>query len=361
MGVEESERWDAVQRRDRQFDGTFVYAVRTTGIYCRPSCTSRRPNPENVAYFDGPQLAERAGFRACLRCQPGLASSEPLLARIAEVCRYLEEPRENLPSLRELGVRFAISPHHLQRQFTRIVGVSPREYADSHRRARLKSQLRGGDSVTDALYNAGYGSSSGFYGQAAAALGMKPVTYRKGGESMSIVYTIAPCRLGYLLVGATERGVCTISLGDGEAALITGLGAEFPGARLERQEGAFGSWMAALLASIDGQRVDLDLPLDIRATVFQRKVWEALRAIPHGSTRSYSQIAEAIGQPTAARAVAGACASNPVALAIPCHRVVREGGACSGYRWGTARKEALLDREAAAAVTDAATLVAPAV
>jgi len=176
---------------------------------------------------------------------------------------------------------------------------------------------------------------------------------------MEIVYTIAPCRLGYLLVGTTERGVCTISLGDGEAALIAGLGAEFPGARLERQEGAFGSWVTALLASIDGQRVELDLPLDIRATAFQRKVWEALRAIPHGSTRSYSQIAEAIGQPTAARAVARACASNPVALAIPCHRVVREGGARSGYRWGTARKEALLDREVAA-VAEAATLVAPA-
>ena len=219
MGANESGRWEAVQRRDRRFDGTFVYAVRTTGIYCRPSCTSRRPNRENVAYFDGPQLAERAGFRACLRCQPGAASGEPLLARIAQVCRYLEEPHEVLPSLRELGARFAISPHHLQRQFTRIVGVSPREYADSHRRARFKSQLRGGESVTDALYNAGYGSSSGFYGQAAATLGMSPVTYRKGGESMEIVYTIAPCRLGYLLVGATERGVCTISLGDGEAEL----------------------------------------------------------------------------------------------------------------------------------------------
>ena len=349
-----------MQQRDPHFDGVFVYGVRTTGVFCRPTCASRRPKRQNVRYFPQPDQAEGAGFRACQRCNPGAETpAEPHRELIVAVCRYLEEPRETLPSLHGLAERFAISPYHLQRVFTRIVGVSPRQYADSQRRERLKAQLQDGENVTDALYNAGYGSSSGFYGQGVASLGMKPVVYRNGGETMNIAYAVRPCRLGYLLVGATERGICTISLGDGDAALIADLGREFPRACVERREDALGVWVATLLAYIDGERADLDLPLDIQATAFQRRVWEALRAIPYGSTRSYRQVAESIGQASASRAVAQACASNPVALAIPCHRVVREGGARSGYRWGAERKAALLDREAEAARAKA--LVAPAV
>lgn len=345
-------RWRAVQQRVAALDGTFFYAVRTTGVYCRPSCPSRRPRRENVRFYDRAADAERAGYRPCRRCEPQAQTpTEPHLALIVAVCRYLEEPHETPPTLEHLAARFAMSPTHLQRSFTRIVGVSPRRYADAHRRTRLKARLKDAHSVTEALHDVGYGSSSSFYGKTGGALGMAPLAYRAGGEAMRIAYMVVPCRLGQLLVAATSRGVCAISLGDAEADLVAGLGREFPRAALlpagdSAQAGDPGMWVGALLAYLDGERTTPAVPLDIQATAFQRRVWDALRAIPYGGTRSYRQVAESLGQPGAARAVARACATNPVALAIPCHRVVREDGAPSGYRWGRERKEKLLAQEA---------------
>lgn len=345
----ETTYWDAVQGRDQTYDGVFVYAVRTTGVYCRPTCPSRRPNRENVEFFTQMDEAETAGYRPCQRCHPRSEGGkvEPMNDLIVEVCRFLEEPHESLPTLDDMAARFNVSPFHLQRTFKRIVGVSPRQYADAHRRDRVKSQLKQGVSVTDAVYEAGYGGSSSFYEGASAALGMTPVTYREGGKAAKVTYTVVPCKLGQLLVGATDKGVCAIRLGDSEADLRAELTDEFPKAQITRDEAALDAWVAAVVEYINGHSTSIDLPLDIQATAFQRKVWDALRAIPYGSTRSYREVAESIGQPTAVRAVAGACAHNPVALAVPCHRVVREGGELSGYRWGVERKRALLEQEAA--------------
>jgi AraC family transcriptional regulator, regulatory protein of adaptative response / methylated-DNA-[protein]-cysteine methyltransferase len=334
--MDEELYWTAITQRDRIYDDQFVYAVRTTGVYCRPSCASRQPRRSNVAFFADATAAEQAGFRACKRCQPkSSAPRDEQRALVADMCRYLDAPHETLPTLAELGARFALSPHHLQRVFTRIVGVSPRQYADARRQERLKQQLKQGDDVTGALFDAGYGSSSSFYMQL-DALGMTPSDYRQGGALQ-------------LLVAATERGVAKVSLGDDAAALEAELQHEFPRATLLRDEDGLGQWVAALLGYLAGEQPSLELPLDIQATAFQRKVYDALRAIPYGSTRSYQQVAAAIGQPTATRAVASACAHNPVALIIPCHRVVRADGSLSGYRWGIARKQAILEREAALA------------
>lgn len=343
----DDQRWNAVIERDAGWNGKFVYAVRTTGIYCRPTCPSRRPFRANVEFFETTDAAEAAGYRPCQRCHPQTDERiEPQLDLIVEVCRYLEAQSERPPTLSELSRRFAISPFHLQRTFKRIVGVSPRQYADAIRQGRLKAFLRDEATVTDALYAAGYGGSSRLYEQVDHALGMTPIHYRKGGEAMKIRYTITPCRLGYLLVAATERGVCKISLGGSEDELLRDLADEFPSAQVTRDGESLALWVSALVEYTDGDRTALDLPLDIQATGFQRKVWEALRTIPYGSTRSYQEVAAMIGQPTAARAVASACASNPVAMAIPCHRVVRQNGDLSGYRWGIERKRALLAHEA---------------
>lgn len=349
----EQRYWQAVEQRDHAFDGVFVVAVRTTRIYCRPICPARRPYRQNVEFFPDPDAAERAGYRACLRCRPREAADsvrrELHRDLIAGVCRYLEQPHERLPTLNELAKRFAISPFHLQRTFKRMVGVSPRQYADAHRQRRVKAQLQQGGTVTDALYASGYGSSSGFYAGAAQTLGMTPRDYRGGGGAVQIAYTITPCPLGKLLVAATERGVCKVSLGDNEAALVDDLRREYPAASIQRAmqaEGSMTAWVEAVVDYLSGQPMRPDLPLDIRATAFQHRVWAALQAIPYGETRTYSQIAREIGQPTAARAVAGACAANPTALIIPCHRVVREDGMLGGYRWGIERKEKLLATEA---------------
>ncbi|GAB4198205.1 MAG: bifunctional DNA-binding transcriptional regulator/O6-methylguanine-DNA methyltransferase Ada [Roseiflexaceae bacterium] len=323
----------------------FVYAVRTTGIYCRPTCASRQPRRENVAFFAAPDAAERAGYRACRRCDPRAAASDPNVELVARICRYLEEPREGVPTLEELAARFALSPAHLQRTFKRIAGVSPRQYADAKRAERLRAELRVGADVTGALYDAGYGSSSGFYDQAPDSLGMTPRAYRAGGRAAQIGYAIAPCPLGYLLVAATGRGVCKVSLGDSPTALEADLRGEFPAAELHTDAATLEPWLRAVLEHLEGQRPHLDLPLDIQASAFQRKVWEVLRAIPYGATRSYQQVAQAIGRPTASRAVARAVATNPVALLIPCHRVVRADGDLGGYRWGTERKRKLLEGE----------------
>ena len=339
--------WQAVLQRDRQRDGTFVYAVRSTGIYCRPSCPSRRPQREQVQFFARPAQAEQAGFRACRRCHPnGDAPADPLLHIVEQVCRVLAELGDKPPTLDELARQFHVSPSHLQRAFKRIVGVSPRQYADEQRLGRFKQQLKEGEPVTHALYESGYGSSSTVYEQTVTQLGMTPTAYKSGGVDARIVYSVAPCLLGQLLVAATERGVCAVRLGDSEVTLETALRDEFPAAVIERDDEQIHSTMAMLHDHLRGEQPHLDLPLDIRATAFQRRVWEALRAIPYGSTRSYRDVAEAIGQPKAVRAVARACATNPVALVVPCHRVVGSDGSMSGYRWGVERKRALLEQEA---------------
>ena len=344
--MDRQQKWEAVLHRDERYDEQFVYAVKTTGIFCRPSCPSRKPDIENVEFFATGEMAKESGYRPCLRCRPDVNGRvEPQVDLRVEICRYLEQPHDHIPTLDELAERFAMSPYHMQRTFKRIVGVSPYQYADAHRQDRLKEYLKESDTVTEALYAAGYGASSRLYEQSDDMLGMSPITYREGGEAMNIIYTIVPCQLGYLMVAATERGICRIGLGDSKTTLASELAAEFPSASVERDEAALEASVTVLTDYVDGNSKILDLPLDIRATSFQRKVWEALRSIPYGSTRSYQEIATAIGQPSAARAVAQACSQNPVAMAIPCHRVMRQNGDLGGYRWGTERKEALLHRE----------------
>lgn len=344
--MNEQTYWQAVLERNREFDGAFVYAVRSTGIYCRPSCPARRPKRNHVQFFGQPEQAEIAGFRACRRCHPRESTQpEPRLALIQQVCSLLDEHVEMPLTLAELAQQFNVSQYHLQRTFKRIVGITPRQYADTQRLERLKANLGKGEMVTNAIYDAGYASSSTLYQQTSAQLGMTPTTYQRGGQATAIAYTITPCSLGFLLVAATAKGICAVRLGDTSPQLEASLRMEFRSATIERDDVELSQWVEQLLAYLAGQQPHLDLPLDIRATAFQRQVWQALQAIPYGSTRSYSRVAQAIGNPSASRAVARACASNPVALIIPCHRVVREDGNLGGYRWGVERKQALLHQE----------------
>jgi AraC family transcriptional regulator of adaptative response/methylated-DNA-[protein]-cysteine methyltransferase len=327
---------------DRSADGLFVYAVRSTGVYCRPSCPSRRPRREMVAFFEAPSDAERAGFRPCRRCRPGEA--DPWIEKIRRACVYLANV-EGHPSLAVLARRLGGSPYHLQRNFKRLVGVTPREYAEAVRLRKVKRRLRQGEAITGAMLDAGYGSSSRFYERAVPRLGMSPSTYRRGGAGMSIRYTIVDSPLGRLLVGATTRGVCAVAMGASDVELEGALTGEYPAASVAADDGSLAHWTKEILAHLTGRQPRLDLPLDIQATAFQWQVWDALRAIPYGQTRTYGQVAASIGRPGAVRAVGRACATNPVALAIPCHRVVSAGGGSSGYRWGAGRKEALIARE----------------
>ena len=344
--LDATHQWRIVLARDRRYDGDFVYAVRSTGIYCRPSCPSRRPRRTLVRFFPIPEAAEAAGFRACRRCHPGqLQPHDPAVALVREVCRVIDEQPDGPADLTKLGRRVGRSPHQLLRTFRRVLGVSPREYRDARRVDRLKSTLKENPHVSPAIYEAGFGSSSRVYERAAGALGMTPATYARGGRGAAIRYSVVASPLGTLLVAATERGICKIALGASASALERDLRREFPAARVTRDTGTLGSWVETILAHLAGHEPHLDLPLDIRATAFQQKVWNALRKIPYGSTRSYQAVARAIGSPSATRAVARACATNPVALVIPCHRVVREDGQAGGYRWGIERKEALLKRE----------------
>jgi AraC family transcriptional regulator of adaptative response/methylated-DNA-[protein]-cysteine methyltransferase len=337
----DDDRWQAVLARDLSHDGQFYTAVLTTGIYCRPSCAARHPKRENVRFYATLDEAREAGFRPCRRCHPDEAHSQIDLAQ--RVCEYLDTIIDERVTLDDLGARFHVSPFHLQRTFKRIVGVSPRQYADARRRERLKSELRDGCSITRAALEAGYTSISQL---AADPLGMTPTAYQRGGENTRIRYSTIGTSLGVVLIAATERGVCAITIGDSPDDLYDALAAEFPAAVIDRDDSGLGLWAATVLAYIDGEARTIDLPLDVRATAFQRRVWEALRAIPAGETRSYSQIAQVIGQPTAARAVARACATNPAAMIIPCHRVIREDGDRGGYKWGLLRKHALLEIEA---------------
>jgi len=341
-------RWRAVLARDRRYDGAFVYAVRSTGIYCRPSCASRKPRRVQVAFFPVPEAAERAGFRACRRCDPGAASpADPRIPLVRSVCRLIDTRPEAPASLATLSASAATTPHRLLRAFRAVLGLSPRQYRDERRVARFKTQLKEKKRVSPALYEAGYGSTSRVYERAHAQLGMTPATYGRDGAGTRITFAVVPCALGRLLVAATARGICRVAIGDDAPALERELRAEFSAATIARDDDGLRSWVAEITAHLDGRRPHLDLPLDVRATAFQRRVWEALRKIPYGSTRSYSQIARALGNAKATRAVARACATNPVAIVVPCHRVVREDGDLAGYRWGVDRKNAILKQEAA--------------
>jgi len=340
-----SSMWNSVVARDRHADGAFVYAVASTGVYCRPSCPSRRPRRENVAFFDSTEEARRAGFRACRRCRPDeTAPADPWIDKIRRACVYLDNV-DGHPSLAALAGRIGGSPYHLQRNFKRIVGVTPREYADAIRLRKVKRRLRAGENVTGAMFDAGYGSSSRFYERAAHKLGMSPSTYRRGGAGMTIAYATTASPLGRLLVAATARGVCSVAMGSRDEDLVARLRREYPAASIHEDGASLAEWIGVVVAHLSGASRRLDLPLDIQATAFQWKVWQALAAIPFGETRSYADVARAIGRPTAARAVARACASNPVALAIPCHRVVAASGEVGGYRWGVSRKKEILARE----------------
>ncbi len=339
--------WTAVLERDARFDGRFVYAVASTGVYCRPTCPSRRPRRSNVRFFAVPGEAEQAGFRACRRCRPGEASRQAEAVRLA--CGYLESHPDEAPTLNDLAREVGMSPWHLHRTFKATLGLSPKQYAARLRAGRFKDEVRGGESVSGATYGAGYGSSSRLYEKAGENLGMTPGAYRRGGQGMRIRYTVADSPFGRLLVGATERGICAVSLGDEDGALTSELGREYPNAEIERDDAALRPWLDAVLPALEGVREGVigarELPLDLQATAFQWRVWRSLQEIPRGETRSYGEVAAALGRPGAARAVAQACASNRVALVVPCHRVVRGDGAPGGYRWGAERKRRILARE----------------
>lgn len=336
-------RWSALAARDRAADGTFVYAVRTTGVYCRPSCAARPARPQNVRFFATGQEAEAAGFRPCKRCRPD-SQDGGNAALVAAVCRWidtLEEP----PGLEEIAAQAGLSPFHFHRVFKQVTGLTPRQYVAGRRADRMRSTLATARSVTDAVYEAGYQSNGTFYGESNDALGMTPSAYRAGGEKEEIRYTTRVCSLGIILVAHTGRGVCAILLGDSPGVLAADLRARFPKASLLPAASDFEGELARVIAMVEAPAGGTDLPLDIRGTAFQRRVWQALREIPAGSTASYSEVAARIGSPGSARAVAQACAANSLAVAIPCHRVVREDGGLSGYRWGLERKRTLLERE----------------
>jgi AraC family transcriptional regulator of adaptative response/methylated-DNA-[protein]-cysteine methyltransferase len=340
--------WSAVLARDPRYDGKFVYAVRSTGVFCRPTCPSRRPQRQNVAFFAAPAEATVAGFRPCRRCRPE-EPRLPLAEAMARVRAYIDERVDARLTLDALAKVADLSPAHLQRTFKAQFGLSPRAYQSSRRTDRFKEEVRRGRSVTDALYEAGYGSGSRLYESADARLGMTPGSYKRGGKGTKVRYTTAAAALGRVLVAATDRGVCAVQLGDSDPALEAALREEYPEAEIRRDDTGLRPSLAAILAHLDGEVKQLDLPLDVAATAFQWRVWHALQEIPYGETRSYAQVAEALGQPRAVRAVARACATNRVALLVPCHRVVRTDGSSGGYRWGEERKHRLLANEKAAA------------
>jgi AraC family transcriptional regulator of adaptative response/methylated-DNA-[protein]-cysteine methyltransferase len=339
-------RWAAVLDRDPAADGKFFTSVRTTGVYCRPTCTARHARRENVAFYATAAEAERAGFRPCKRCRPNEAPlAERQAAAVAKACRIIAEAEE-APALDDLAAAVGLSRFHFHRVFKAVTGLTPRTYAAAHRGERLRKRLPKSASVTEAIYESGFNSSGRFYADAPTLLGMTPTAFRAGGADAAIRFGVGQCSLGVILVAATDKGVCSIMLGEEPEALVRELEDRFPKARLIGGDAEFESWVASVVGFVEAPRIGLDLPLDIRGTAFQQRVWQALRQIPAGETASYAEVAEKIGAPQAVRAVAGACASNPVALAIPCHRVVRTDGNLSGYRWGVARKRALLDREA---------------
>ncbi len=334
-------RWQAVLARDARHDGQFWFAVRSTGIYCRPSCPARRPKPEHVAFFEDPGAAEAAGFRPCRRCHPREVSARQ---RAVARAQHRLDTAEVFPSLADLAAEVGLSPAHLQRVFKAALGVSPKQYALARRGERLRAALRAGEAVTTAQYGAGHGSSRSLYDPALDTLGMTPGAYRRGGAGERVMYAFTEGALGPMLVAGTARGLCAVRFGE-RAALLEDLRAEYPRAQLIQDDAALAEQVRAVRAHLEGRAPGAALPTDVPGTDFQRRVWAALREIPAGETRSYAQVARMIGAPAAVRAVAQACAANPVALVVPCHRVVRADGALSGYRWGVERKRALLERE----------------
>jgi AraC family transcriptional regulator of adaptative response/methylated-DNA-[protein]-cysteine methyltransferase len=348
----DAEAWRAVEHRDQRYDGRVVYAVRSTGIYCKPSCASRRPAQGNVRFFAHPDEAEQAGFRACRRCRPREDGHiEPAASIAVDAAReYLDQNAERGVPLAELAAHTGMSASHLQRTFKQRVGVSPKEYQDAQRVRRFKARLRAGDTVSRATYEAGFGSSSRVYERTNQLLGMTPASYRRGGAGLRITYAIAdaPPPVSRVLVATTERGVCAVELGTTDADVERALRADFPNAEIVRSDAVHTAWVRAVLERVQHPRhaAARDIPLDVDGTAFQWQVWKALQAIPAGERRSYGEIAAAIGRPNATRAVARACATNKVAVVIPCHRVVRDDGALAGYKWGVERKRRLLEREA---------------
>lgn len=344
--------WRAVLARDSASDGKFVFAVSSTGVYCRPSCPARRPRRENVTFFRRPQEAESAGYRACLRCRPKAVSGNPQQELIKSVCRYIEQHLDEPTTLAQMGAEFRLSPFHLQRTFKAVLGITPKEYANSCRMAGFRQNLKAGHSVTRAMHDAGYNSASRLYARTTSELGMDPARYRRGAIAAPIRYTCTDSPLGRLLIAATDKGICSIKFADSDEELEQGLKQEFPYAVRRRDDRDLGELTQKVTQLMSGdlgkkERLAGTLPLDIQATAFQRRVWTHLQSIAFGETRSYSQVAKAIRRPSAVRAVAHACATNPVAIAIPCHRVVRSNGDLAGYRWGLGRKKALLEMEAA--------------
>lgn len=338
-------RWKALAARDAAADGSFVYAVTSTGVYCRPSCPSRRPRADRVRFFDTGSEARTEGFRPCKRCKPDQVDiGIPGMDAVRRVTAWLAAHADEPVTLARLGRLTSMSPTHLQRRFKAIVGVSPREFQAACRADRLKASLRRGTDVTTAIYEAGYGSPSRVY-ESGATTGITPSAYRRHGAGMQVAFSTVPSPFGRLLVATTVNGVCAVKLGDSDAVLVEALRREYSAAEIREGEPARAEWVRAILAHLKGDLPALDLPIDVQATAFQWKVWRALQAIPYGSTRAYADVARAIGRPRAVRAVARACATNPVALVVPCHRVVPSAGGTGGYRWGTARKEKLLARE----------------
>jgi AraC family transcriptional regulator of adaptative response/methylated-DNA-[protein]-cysteine methyltransferase len=347
LQIEEDLRWQAVLDKDRQFDGRFVFAVSSTHIYCRPSCASKRPRRDRVTFYETPLAAEAAGFRACRRCKPQDVQKDPRLLLVKRVCELIDADPEGNLTLDAIGSVVGLSSFHLQKAFKSEMGISPREYAAARKAERFREGVRAGEKITSAMYDAGYGSSSRLYERAGAELGMTPATYGRGGANTKISYTITSCSLGLLLVAATEKGVCSVRLGDNAEELERGLREEFDAAAITRSDRQLSRMVEDITLQIESHEGLIDLPLDIRSTAFQRLVWRALRDIPVGETRSYSEVAKAIGRPAAVRAVARACATNPVAIVIPCHRVIREDQSLGGYRWGLERKKTLLAGERA--------------
>ncbi|HUB95134.1 MAG TPA: bifunctional DNA-binding transcriptional regulator/O6-methylguanine-DNA methyltransferase Ada [Stellaceae bacterium] len=339
----EEECWRAVVDRDRRADGVFYYSVRSTGVYCRPSCAARLPRRENVRFHASCEEAERAGFRPCKRCRPNEASAHA--AAVAAACRLIAESEE-APSLDALAAAAGLSRFHFHRVFKSVTGVTPRDYAAAERARRVRDGLKQAPSVTAAIYDAGFNSSGRFYEASSSLLGMTPTRFRAGGEGTEIRFAVGQCSLGAILVAATAQGICAIALGDDPEALVKSLEDRFPKATLVGGDASFERWVASVVGFVEAPHLGLDLPLDLRGTAFQQRVWQALREIPPGTTTTYAELARKLGVPNAVRAVASACAKNPVAIAIPCHRVVRRDGALAGYRWGIERKRALIEREA---------------
>jgi AraC family transcriptional regulator of adaptative response/methylated-DNA-[protein]-cysteine methyltransferase len=347
IATEQDPRWESVMARDPRADGTFYYSVRTTGVYCRPSCASRRANPRNVSFHATRGEAERAGFRPCRRCRPDRPATEnPHAAAIAAICRTIEAS-DTPPTLDALARQAGLSPHHFHRVFKAVTGVTPRDYAAAHRMKRVRDGLGRTDTITEAIYDAGYNSGGRFYSESDRVLGMRPGDYRAGGRNAEIRFAVGECSLGSILVAQSARGVCAILLGDDAEALVRDLQDRFPQAALVGGDKGFEALVAHVVGFVERPSLGLELPLDVRGTAFQQRVWRALARIPAGRTASYADIARRIGAPASARAVAGACGTNPLAVAIPCHRVVRNDGSLSGYRWGIERKQALLNRERA--------------